>query len=196
MMEIPLFPLNTVLFPGCTLDLQIFEPRYLDMVSRCMKQGQGFGVVALLEGREAGPAATHFAGIGCEALIRDWSQRPNGLLGLRVEGGRRFAVQSSRVQADQLLLGEVEFQPEVAGKTPGPEEADLQALLEVLVAHPMVLELQMNAGAESQAALADKLGYLLPFSREQKLELLVTAEPASRLASIQQWLDVLQDDAG
>lgn len=196
MMEIPLFPLNTVLFPGCTLDLQIFEPRYLDMVSRCLKQGQGFGVVALLEGREAGPAATRFARVGCEAVVRDWSQRPNGLLGLRVEGGRRFAVQGSRVQPDQLLLGEVEWQASLPGSAPDDPEADLLALLEVLVAHPMVLELEMSAAAQSQAVLADKLGYLLPFSREQKLELLATPDPTQRLSRIQQWLEVLQDDAG
>ena len=47
-MNLPLFPLNTVLFPGCVLDLQIFEARYLDMISRCMKQGSGFGVVLSL----------------------------------------------------------------------------------------------------------------------------------------------------
>ncbi len=50
-MSFPLFPLNTVLFPGCRLDLQIFEARYLDMIGRCMKQNGGFGVVAIVEGR-------------------------------------------------------------------------------------------------------------------------------------------------
>jgi len=44
-MSLALFPLNTVLFPGCTLDLQLFEARYLDMISRCMKKGESFGVV-------------------------------------------------------------------------------------------------------------------------------------------------------
>ena len=67
---LPLFPLNTVLFPGCTLDLQLFEPRYLDMLTRCLKQGSGFGVVGLLAGQEVGAAATHCAELGCEALIR------------------------------------------------------------------------------------------------------------------------------
>lgn len=195
-MEMPLFPLNTVLFPGCTLDLQIFEPRYLDMVSRCMKQGQGFGVVALLEGREAGPAATRFAQVGCEAVVRDWSQRPNGLLGLRVEGGRRFVVQGSRVQADQLLLGEIHWLPAESGGAPGEAQAESLALLAVLVEHPMVLELDMSAEVADQAALADKLGYLLPFRPEQKLELLATPEPLQRLSKIHQWLEVLQDDAG
>jgi len=105
----PLFPLDTVLFPGCVLDLQIFEARYLDMLTACMKRGEGFGVVGLVEGREVGVAAERFAEIGCEALIRDWQQQPNGLLGLRVEGGRRFKVVRSQVQRDQLTLAEVEW---------------------------------------------------------------------------------------
>ncbi|KPX29838.1 hypothetical protein ALO69_05210, partial [Pseudomonas ficuserectae] len=48
-MTLPLFPLNAVLFPGCVLDLQLFEARYLDMIGRCMKQGEGFGVVCITE---------------------------------------------------------------------------------------------------------------------------------------------------
>lgn len=51
-MSLPLFPLNTVLFPGCILDLQIFEARYLDMIGRCMKKGEGFGVVCILDGED------------------------------------------------------------------------------------------------------------------------------------------------
>ncbi len=66
-MNLALFPLNTVLFPDCILDLQIFEARYLDMIGRCMKQGSGFGVVCILEGEEVGTAAQGYAQIGCEA---------------------------------------------------------------------------------------------------------------------------------
>ena len=107
-MNLALFPLNTVLFPGCLLDLQIFEARYLDMVSRCMKQSEGFGVVCIVEGEEVGEAAERFAAIGCEALIRDFQQLPNGLLGIRVEGARRFKVSRARVLADQLTVAEVD----------------------------------------------------------------------------------------
>src|SRR5690606_2873588 len=108
-MNLPLFPLSTVLFPGCMLDLQIFEARYLDMISRCMKQGEGFGVVCIVEGAEVGEAASRFAALGCEALVRDFQQRPNGLLGIRVEGGRRFVVRRAQVLPDQLTLAEVEW---------------------------------------------------------------------------------------
>ena len=102
-MKLPLFPLNTVLFPGCTLDLQIFEARYLDMIGRCMKRGEGFGVVCILEGEQVGKAPPVVASIGCEAVIRDFVQQDNGLLGIRVEGVRRFNLESTEVQKDQLL---------------------------------------------------------------------------------------------
>ena len=59
MSEIALFPLNTVLFPGGALPLRIFETRYIDMVSRCMKGAQGFGVCLIQEGHEAGKARMH-----------------------------------------------------------------------------------------------------------------------------------------
>lgn len=103
-----LFPLNTVLFPGCMLDLQIFEPRYLDMVSRCLRHEQNFGVLTLLEGQEVG-ADQQVAGIGCEAKICDWQQLPNGLLGIRVQGVRRFVLEQTERQADGLLLGKVRY---------------------------------------------------------------------------------------
>lgn len=80
-MSLPLFPLNTVLFPGCNLDLQIFEARYLDMIGRCMKQGGGFGVVCILDGSEVGLAPQGFALVGCEALITDFQQQDNGAVG-------------------------------------------------------------------------------------------------------------------
>ena len=108
-MTLPLFPLNTVLFPGCFLDLQIFEARYLDMIGRCMKQGEGFGVVCILEGEQVGKAPPVVASIGCEAMIRDFVQQDNGLLGIRVEGVRRFNLESSEVQKDQLLVGQVQW---------------------------------------------------------------------------------------
>ncbi|MEB3735215.1 hypothetical protein ULF88_16675 [Halopseudomonas pachastrellae] len=83
-----LFPLKFLLVPGCHLDLQIFEARYLDMVSRCFRQQQGFVVVGLESGSEVGSGNLRFGAIGCEARIIDWQQRDNGLLGIRV-GGRR-----------------------------------------------------------------------------------------------------------
>ncbi|MDP2747125.1 LON peptidase substrate-binding domain-containing protein [Pseudomonas sp.] len=193
-MTLPLFPLNTVLFPGCMLDLQIFEARYLDMISRCMKQGQGFGVVCIIDGAEVGEAAGQFSAIGCEALIRDFQQRPNGLLGIRVEGGRRFRVQRAQVLPDQLTLAEVEWLDEQIDQPLGAEHADLAALLGALSAHPLVASLGMASAPAGQEALANQLAYLLPLDAEQKLQLLETPEVQLRLELLQQLLELLQGE--
>lgn len=191
-MTLPLFPLNTVLFPGCMLDLQIFEARYLDMVSRCMKQGQGFGVVCIIDGAEVGEAAGQFSAIGCEALIRDFEQRPNGLLGIRVEGGRRFRVQHAQVLPDQLTLGDVEWLVEQPEQPLEAEHADLAALLGALSAHPLVASLGMTSAPAGQEALANQLAYLLPLDAEQKLQLLEMPDVQLRLERLQALLELLQ----
>lgn len=193
-MSYPLFPLNTVLFPGCILDLQIFEARYLDMVSACMKRGEGFGVVTILEGREVGEAASRFSALGCEALIRDFQQRSNGLLGIRVEGGRRFRVGEVEVQPDQLTLASVDWLGESQDALLLAEHADLGALLAALAEHPLVSGLDMGGAVAGQQALANQLAYLLPFATEQKLQLLQQDDPLRRLQQIQVLLDQLQGE--
>ncbi|WP_300656027.1 LON peptidase substrate-binding domain-containing protein [Pseudomonas sp.] len=195
-MTLSLFPLNTVLFPGCLLDLQIFEARYLDMISRCMKQGEGFGVVCIVEGQEVGEAAGHFSAIGCEARICDFQQRPNGLLGIRVEGGRRFKVRHAQVLPDQLTVAEVEWLEEPAEQPLGSEHADLVALLEALAEHPLVVALGMTDSVSGQAALANQLAYLLPLALEQKLQLLELDTPQARLTQLQAWLEQIQGESG
>lgn len=193
-MTLPLFPLDTVLFPGCNLDLQLFEPRYLDMLSACLRRGEGFGVVTLLDGAEVGRAARAYSPVGCEALIRDWRRQDNGLLGIRVEGGRRLRVDSARVQPDQLLVGQVSWLEEGPDAPLDGEQADLRELLNVLVEHPLVAALEMSAAVDSYGALADRLAYLLPFDNARKLRLLECLDPCERLARLDAWLEALQDE--
>ena len=193
-MTLPLFPLNTVLFPGCVLDLQIFEARYLDMIARCMKQGTGFGVVCILEGEEVGDAPQGIARVGCEALVRDFQRQDNGLLGIRVEGGRRFEVLDTELQRDQLMVAEVEWLDEVPEQPLAEEDQDLLALLKALAEHPMVAALNMSTEVAGQQSLANQLAYLLPFAEEDKLQLLLVNDPQQRLDGIQVLLDEMQGE--
>ncbi|WP_130909245.1 LON peptidase substrate-binding domain-containing protein [Pseudomonas mucidolens] len=193
-MSLALFPLNTVLFPGCALDLQLFEARYLDMISRCMKKGQSFGVVCILDGAEAGEAPEGYAQVGCEALIRDFQQQDNGLLGIRVEGGRRFRVLEAEVQRDQLLVAEVQWLEDAPEQPLEEEDADLLALLQALAEHPMVAALDMGSDAQGQQALSNQLAYLLPFTEADKVDLLQLDDPQQRLDAIQLLLDELQGE--
>ena len=191
-MNLALFPLSTLLFPGCQLDLQLFEPRYLDMLGRCLKQGSSFGIVGILEGREVGTAADSFSLVGCEALIRDWQQLPNGLLGIRVEGGRRFNVHNSWVESDQLTCAEIEWLENAPEQPLLDQHADLVALLQALAQHPLVDRLSMRGEATDQQMLANQLAYLLPFPIEEKARLLELSSPQQQLEQIQILLDQLQ----
>lgn len=104
---VPLFPLNTVLFPGGNLSLRIFEPRYLSMVAECMKAGSPFGVVFIREGNEAGSPA-RFHETGTLAHIHDFDQLQDGTLGLACTGNEKFRVLSHGIQKDNLIVADVQ----------------------------------------------------------------------------------------
>ena len=193
-MSLPLFPLNTVLFPGCTLDLQLFEARYLDMIGRCMKQGEGFGIVCILEGSEVGEAASAHTEIGCEARVLDFQRQDNGLLGIRIEGGRRFEVESVEVQRDQLIVAQVSWLQEHPDVPLQDEDEDLLALLAALADHPLVAALDLGATPTGRQGLANRLAYLLPFDDRDKLDLLEMTDPNIRLAMVQELLERMQGD--
>ena len=106
-MQLPLFPLNTVLFPGGVLPLRVFEARYMDMVRQCMKTAAPFGVVLITKGGEVGtPAATE--SVGTLARIAAWDMPQLGLLHLRAIGGDRFRIEHTEVQPDGLQVARVE----------------------------------------------------------------------------------------
>ncbi len=129
--ELPLFPLSTVLFPGGPLPLRIFEPRYVDMVKRCLREQQPFGAVLIREGEEAGPADFH--DVGTLARIVDFDTLPDGLLGLTCVGGERFRVHARARLQDGLNIGEVRlFAPDAPAPLPA-EFGHLVSLLERLL---------------------------------------------------------------
>ncbi|QIB52910.1 MULTISPECIES: LON peptidase substrate-binding domain-containing protein [Pseudomonas] len=190
--QFALFPLKTVLLPSCVMDLQIFEARYLDMVSRCFKQDQGFVVVGLESGPETGSGNLKFNSLGCEARIIDWQQQDNGLLGIRVQGHRRARILDVEVASDGLVVGGVDWLEESLDMPPTNEHADMLALRDSLLQHPMAAGLGLSPVAHSQQALAYQLAYLLPFSIDQKAALLAIDSPAARLEQIIDWLQALQ----
>ncbi len=108
MIRIPLFPLNTVLFPDGVLPLRVFEIRYMDMVRDCMQDEAPFGVCLITRGAEVGGVA-HTEAVGCLATIESWDMQQLGLLHLRTVGGQRFRIRHSHAQANGLLRAEVDL---------------------------------------------------------------------------------------
>src|SRR5690349_10024795 len=121
---LPLFPLNTVLFPGGVLPLKVFEARYIDMVRDCMKRDAPFGVVRIKSGKEVGTTAAEPDRVGCLAHIVEWDMPELGLLMLQTSGGQRFRILETRVLPDQHTEARVEL---IAEDAEPPVSAELVA---------------------------------------------------------------------
>jgi len=180
--EIPLFPLRAVLYPGGPLPLRIFETRYVDMVGRCLKQDLGFGVVAQLDGPGADGLALHQ--IGTLARIVDWYQFDDGLLGITAVGETRFLLTEIHRQDDGLNLGHVEFlEPEAPLPMP-PRFSALLTLLENVMAElePQYRFIEKNF--EDAVWIGYRLAEVLPLSLEQKQHCLEMSDPLRRLETL------------
>jgi uncharacterized protein len=193
---LPLFPLRSVLLPGGRLPLQIFEPRYLDLVSRCMKGDSGFGIVRITDGHEVmlaqGTQPPLTAAVGTYARIVDWDAMPAGRLCITVEGSRRFRVLHSSVQADGLVHGTVQWLPDCQGVPLSHEHAHLQDIMEGLAEHPALGRLGVNGRHEDSAGLAYALAQYLPLEEADRYAVLVEENPLTGL----EFLDRLVRDLG
>lgn len=130
--SIPLFPLGTLLFPGGFLPLRIFEVRYLDMIGKCHRSGQPFGVVCLTQGsevRRAGGEAEAFATIGTLAVIREFESPQAGLMQIECIGTERFRIRTSELQKHGLWTAEVQC---IADDVPMEIPADLAHVSDAL----------------------------------------------------------------
>lgn len=174
-----LFPLNTVLFPGGPLPLRIFETRYLDMLSRCLKSNAGFGVCLIEKGSETGPARTYT--VGTLARIRDWSNDADGLLHILATGERRFRTLRMRAQHDGLHLGEVEWLPDES-PLPLPESAQpLAEMLRTLLAQLPERYALITPAYDDSSWVGYRLAELLPLPVKQRQHLLELSDAQLRL---------------
>jgi Lon protease-like protein len=177
--SIALFPLNIVLFPDGPLPLRIFETRYVDMVRRCMRETQDFGVVLIREGREVGPAEMYE--VGTTAKIMDFHQLSDGFLGLTCLGQRRFRIRSHHAQADGLNIGEVEWlaaQPTL----PVPERhARLPKLLQSVLPQLGEVYTDIRMRLDDAAWVGHRLAEILPIPLSEKQTCLELDDPIQRL---------------
>jgi uncharacterized protein len=187
---IPLFPLNTVLFPGAQLPLRIFESRYIDMVRECLRNESGFGVVWRLD-----TTAEHGGGharIGTEARVEDFTTLEDGLLGIDCRGQRRFVIRSTRSRDNGLLIGEVEWLKDQPAQVIGPEHAALQTLMREILAH-RELAAGLDVDTEDAISLGFGLAAVLRIDRPRSQQLLEMTQPAQRLDAL---LAVIESESG
>ncbi len=179
--SLPLFPLRTVLMPGGSLGLRIFETRYLDLVRDCARNASGFGVCLILDGAEAGQPAVP-AMFGTEAKIEDFDRTDDGLLALRVRGTRRFQVNTTSVRSNGLIVGDVSWREPDVDDELRPEHALLGTVLQ------RILEQAGGEHADAPPACFDeaawvgwRLAEVLPIDDALRLALLQDDDPHARL---------------
>lgn len=193
MNTIPLFPLTTVLFPLGILQLRIFEPRYLDMVSEALRTSSPFGICLITQGGETGvPAECH--DIGTLARILDWGKSDNGLLNITVQGGRRFRILERRIRKNLLLEGDVELIDDHDDEELPVEYQLIADLLRQIGDRCKLPHLSEHEKYLDAGWVGCRLAEVLPFDLKDKQNLLETDDPVQRLQQIQQMLQLMSAD--
>lgn len=188
LLDVPLFPLATVLFPDGPLELRVFEPRYLDLVRECASENRYFGVCLILGGEEVGAPASP-AAVGTLARITDFYTSDEGLLGICAEGGERFRVAQARARDDGQLRGDLACWEAESSCVVAPEYGLLVTILERLVEQMVPPWKDAPRERYDDASwVGFRLAELLPLDAGERQQLLEMTDPLERLA----WLrDVL-----
>lgn len=188
---IPLFPLNSVILPRGRIPLQLFEPRYIDMLSRCLKACHGFVVVLLREGEETG-RHVHFHDLGTYVHIVDFQQLNTGLLGITVEGEAKVQVIRHWQQPDGLYVGDLQRLAEETRSEVPEQFGELPSVLHSLCRHPVVRELDMDVDYDDAREVGWRLVELLPLDKQEKLRLMALQDPLERLGRLQALITTLE----
>jgi Lon protease-like protein len=178
--EIALFPLGTVLLPGGLLPLRIFETRYVDMVRRCTRQNESFGVVLIKDGTETS-SAVQTAQIGTSARIIDFQTLEDGLLGLLCRGESRFRIEQRSQQSDGLNCASVQWLPDPPSVAIDPKFEPLVKVLREVLSEPTARSQFIEPNYEDANWVSYRLAELLPLPVNLQQKLLEINEPQERL---------------
>lgn len=182
-MEIPLFPLSTVILPGGLLPLRLFEPRYIDMVKNCFKTETGFGVCLIKDGREAGATAQPYPQ-GTLVNIIDFDQGADGLLHITAEGQQEFNLLTYAANSDNLLIGEVQLIDAAEPMKMNASYSDLSSKLAVILQYVEPGIKYAEKQLDNPNWISNRLLELLPLSAASKFELLQLPDTRSRLDAL------------
>ena len=192
--DLPLFPLQSVLFPGAQLSLRVFEARYLDLVSRCLREQQPFGAICLRQGSEVRGTSDEpvlLETTGVLARIEEVDAEQAGVLRLRCLGTQRFEIDEPVQQADGLWTARawlIDDDPVLA--PPESMVATVRALANAIGA------LERKGGSpflkpyrfEDAGWVANRWCELLPISLAAKQRLMALEDPQMRLRLVDEYL--------
>ncbi len=187
-LRVPIFPLNTVLFPGGVLPLRVFEARYMDMTRDCLKLEKPFGVCLIHQGKEVGEPAVPES-VGCLAKITEWDMQQLGVLILNTRGGQRFRVLARDTGAEGLICADVELIPPDTAMAIPEEYAACVRLLQLVVqdqGKPIFAE---PHAFDDAVWVSYRLSEILPVPLIAKQKLLELTDSLARLSILQRFLE-------
>jgi hypothetical protein len=187
--EIALFPLHTVLLPGGLLPLRIFEPRYVDLVGRCLRSDVAFGVVLIQAGNET-ESSVSIAEVGTCARIVDFQPLADGLLGLLCRGERRFRVRSRRQQPDGLNCASVDWLTEPMSEPLEPAFQPLADMVREGFESLTNSQRFIEPHYEDAGWISHRLAEMLPLEPAQLQRLLELEQPVARLRMLAPLIDI------
>jgi hypothetical protein len=192
--DLPLFPLQSVLFPGAQLTLRVFEVRYLDLVSRCLREQQPFGAICLRQGSEVRSSADDAVLLettGVLAKLEEVDAEQAGVLRVRCLGTQRFEIDEPLQQPDGLWTARAWMIDDDALVAP-PEAMvpTVRALANAIGA------LERKAGSpfikpyrfDDAGWVANRWCELLPISLAAKQKLMALEDPQMRLRLVDEYL--------
>ena len=178
--NLPLFPLRSVLFPDGVLPLQVFEPRYLKMIGSCLREETGFGICAIRSGSEVGLAPDCYT-VGTQAQVIDFSRADNGMLNIVVQGVRRFQVLDTEIMPDQLLVGRIRWLDNPQHQSLPETYQPLQSLLKQLLRQAGEPYADITPNFNDADWVVGRLVELLPFALADKQRVLEMNNAGQRL---------------
>ena len=180
-----IFPLGTVLFPGGTLPLKIFEQRYLEMTKACIRDNRPFGVCLIREGREVGTPAVPES-IGCLATIEKWDMPAPTLFHLVARGGERFRLLETSVAANGLMSGRIE---RIGPDTPAAQvDPACREVLKLVIDRVGAQHFPEPIALDDATWVGCRLAEVLPLDVQVKQRLLEIQDAAERLVQLRQIL--------
>ena len=190
--RLPLFPLRAVLFPGGLLNLKVFEARYLDLVTTCLREQSRFGAICLRQGKEVGRDGVRLEPVGVFARITEVDSEQPGILQVRCVGGQRFELDEIPVQRDDgLWEAAARTIEDDAPETPAPELLDtVKALAQAIgtLKAQGALPFEEPFRLDDAGWVANRWCELLPIPLAAKQKLMALPSPSSRLALVDEFL--------
>ncbi len=180
---LPLFPLHSILFPDGVMELKIFETRYLDMVREVIRDQRPFGVCLIKNGSEVGETPEIYQ-VGTSAYVKYWYLRDDGLLGISLQGERRFRVINSTIKPNRIMVAEVEYLDSPNAVTVPQSHQALVGLLQQIIdglGHPYI---KMEKRYDDAVWVLGRLAELLPIPLVDKQSLLESMNPIENLKQV------------